>query len=128
MLIKTKLSLYFTIISAVLLLIVLLIINLLFRQHTTEDFFKALKERAIVAAQVYLEADEITDSSLLHFKEEYLNALPEEVIRMYDSTNNPAFIKDTAHYWSANRINEARRKKYIQYADKDRQVVGIRYD
>jgi signal transduction histidine kinase len=126
--IRTRLSLYFTLISAVLLLVVLLAIGVLYTNHTRNDFEQALKERAIVTAQVYLEADEISDSSLQHFKEEYLNTLPDEIIRMYDSTNHPAFINDSGFHFNSDTINLIRQKKFMSYKAREREVVGIRYD
>lgn len=126
--IKNKLSLYFTIVSAVLSLVVLIAVNMLFGKHTEDDFFRALKERAIVTAQVYLEADEISDSSLQHFKSEYLNTLPDENIRMYDSNGRAAFIKDNNENWSKSLINNIFKNKYLQYNQKEAGVVGIRYD
>ena len=125
--IKNKLSLYFTVVSAVLSLVVLLAINILFSRHTNDDFFIALKERAIVTAQVYLEADEISDSSLQHFKTEYLNTLPSEVIGMYNSEDNPVFIAAN-NSWPKHLINRIRRRKYLQFKDKSNEAVGIRYD
>jgi signal transduction histidine kinase len=126
--IKNKLSLYFTILSAVLSLLVLIAVNILFGQHTDDDFFTALKERAIVTAQVYLEADEISDSSLQHFRGEYLNTLPSEITRMYDSNANPVFIKDNNLNWPKSIINHVLNHKYLQYKDEKSGVVGIRYD
>lgn len=126
--IKNKLSLYFTIVSAVLSLLVLFSANILFSQHTDDDFFTALKERAIVTAQVYLEADEISDSSLQHFRGEYLNTLPNEITRMYDSKGNPVFIKDKNTNWPKSIIKHVFAHRYLQYKDKKSGVVGIRYD
>ena len=126
--IKNKLSIYFTLVSALLSLIVSIAVNVLFSQHTEDEFFKALKERAIVTAQVYLETDEISESSLQHFKNEYLNSLPDEIIRMYDSSGNPAFIKDNRENWPKTIINKILKDRYQQYTNKKAGVVGIRYD
>lgn len=126
--IRTKLSLYFTLISAALLLLVVVAINVLYAKHTTEDFFKDLKERAIVTAQVYLEADEISDSSLRHFKKEYLNTLPGEILRVYDSTNQPAFVKDSGYHFTPDTINLVRRNQYAEFLQGKKATVGLRYD
>jgi signal transduction histidine kinase len=126
--IRNKLALYFTIVSSILSLLVFAAINLLVDRHTKSDFFNALKERAIVTAQVYLEADEISDSSLKHFKEEYLNTLPQEVVRMYDLNGRPSFIKDDDRHWPISIINTVKKEKYLQYIQNNRAVVGIEYD
>lgn len=126
--IKNKLALYFTLLSAVLSFIVLFAVNLLYSKHTEDDFFTALKERAIVTAQVYLEADEISDSSLQHFKKEYLNTLHNEVIKMYDSNGNAEFINERNKDWPQSTIRSILKNKYLQYTSNDTAVVGIRYD
>lgn len=126
--IRTKLSLYFTLISAALLLLVVIAINVLYAKHTREDFFTALKERAIVTAQVYLEADEISDSSLNRFKEKYLNTLPAEIIRVYDSADDPTFINDSGYRFGADTINYVRQTRYAEFLQGEKATVGIRYD
>ena len=54
--IKNRLALYFTIISAVILLIALAAIFLTFSSFVKSDFYNRLSDRAKVAAQLYLEA------------------------------------------------------------------------
>ena len=119
---------YFSITSSLLMLMTMLFIYLLFSNITKNDFFQALHERAEVAAQVYLEADEISSSALKKLKEKYLVSLPHEVIRVYDSTDKQSFINETDQNWSDQVINEVRQKKYLAYQDGSKQIVGIDYD
>ena len=58
--IKNRLSLYFTAISAIVLLIVQVVICLTFQSLVKSNFYDNLMYRANVAAQLYLEADEIS--------------------------------------------------------------------
>ena len=125
--IKNRLSLYFTLIGSSALLVVLVSIYLSFYTYLHNDFFSHLKDRATVAAQLYLEADEITPDSLSHVRGRFLKALPGEIVRFYDSRNEAAFIKDDQQYWNSKIIETVRRKKYFQYDDNDSQVVGIYY-
>ncbi len=126
--IRNKLTLYFTITSSLLMLLIMTFIYLLFSNLTRKDFYNVLHERTEVAAQVYLEADEISASALEKIKEKYLISLPNEVIRMYDSTNKLSFINENNQNWDSRIINEVRAKKYLAYQEKDKQVVGIDYD
>jgi signal transduction histidine kinase len=126
--IKNRLSLYFTAISAVVLLIVQVVIFLTFSSLLKSDFYDHLMDRANVAAQLYLEADEISADSLIHVRERYLQRLPHEVIRLYDDRNAASFIKDKNQFWTSHVINAVRTRKQMQFTEGSRQTVGIYYN
>lgn len=126
--IRNRLSLAFTVISAILMMAVMTAIYLLTYSHTRADFYKALGERAVVAAQTFLEADELSAPSMQRIRSKYLDTLPGEVIRMYDSTDRASFIEDSTVYWPRSVINEVRSQHYLQYRSGSRQVVGIDYN
>ena len=119
---------YFTLTSSLLMLIIMGFIYLLFSNFTKNDFYKALHERTEVTAQLYLEADEISPASLNKIKERFVNTLPAEVIRVYDSTDELTFVKENNQNWSKQVINEVRQQKYLAYEENDKQIVGINYD
>ena len=119
---------YFTLTSSLLMLIIMGFIYLLFSNFTKNDFYKALHERTEVTAQLYLEADEISPASLNKIKERFVNTLPAEVIRVYDSTDELTFVKENNQNWSKQVINEVRQKKYLAYEENGKQIVGISYD
>ena len=125
--IRNRLSLYFALLGSGVLLVVLASIYLSFYSFVRNDFFVRLNERANVAAQLYLKADEITADSLSRVRERYLKSLPGEVVRFYDSRNSAAFIRDDQQYWDYKTIDAVRKRKYLQYTDGDHQVVGIYY-
>ena len=126
--IRNRLSLSFTITSSLLMLVIMVFIYLLFSNLTRNNFYRALHERTIVAAQLYLEADEISPSSLQKIKEKFVVTLPHEVIRVYDSTDQQSFAKDTVNNWNRDIIDEVRQKKYLSFREKDKQIVGIYYE
>ncbi|MVN21889.1 sensor histidine kinase [Mucilaginibacter arboris] len=125
--IKNRLSLYFTLISSGVLLAVFIAIYLSFVVFFRDDFYLHLKERANVTARLYLEADEISTDSLNKVRILYLNELPGEVVRIYNSDNNAEFIQDKMQYWNAAIINQVRQKGYLQFVEGNRQAVGIYY-
>lgn len=125
--IKDRLALYFTLISTLTLLAVLCAVYFMFASFMQLDFFSRLKERAIVTAKLYLEADEISADSLKRVRNQYLETLNSEVIRIYNSKNSATFIGDDQQYWSNETINRVRKQKEIQVKDGQRQVVGIFY-
>lgn len=126
--IKNRLSLYFSAISTLVLLIVEVVICLIFNSLVKTDFYSHLMDRATIAAQVYLEADEISADSLLHVRERYVKRLPDEVIRFYDDKNAASFIKDKDQYWPDAVINRVRQLKQVQFTEGNRQTVGIYYN
>jgi len=126
--IKNRLSLYFSAISTIVLLIVEVVICLIFNSLIKTDFYSHLMDRATVAAQVYLEADEISADSLIHVRERYVKRLPNEVVRFYDDKNTASFIKDKDQYWTDDVINQVRKSKEVEFAEGNRQTVGIYYN
>lgn len=125
--IRNRLSLYFTLISAGVLLVVLCTIYFAFSVFSKDEFYKKLYERAHIAALLYLEADEINADSLTRVRERYLGKLPEEIIRLYDDRNKAAFIKDKHQSWNDAIIDKVRKRDFLKYAEGDRQVTGIYY-
>ena len=126
--IKDRLALYFTLISAGILLIAMAAIFVTFTSFAKTDFYNRLMDRAKVAAQLYLEADEISVDSLNHVRERYLKAIPGEVVRFYNDKNAPSFITDKQQYWTNDVINMVRNKKQAEFPEGDRQTVGIYYN
>jgi len=126
--IKNRLSLYFTAVSAFVLLIVQVVICITFNSLLKSDFYDHLMDRANVAAQLYLEADEISADSLSHVRERYLQPLPDEVVRLYDDKNAASFIKDKNQFWTSPVINAVRRGKQMEFAEGNRHTVGIYYN
>jgi signal transduction histidine kinase len=124
---KDRLSLYFTLISTLTLLGVLCAVYFTFIKFLEADFFDRLTDRTMVTAKLYLEADEISADSLNTVRNQYLETLNGEVIRIYNAKNSATFIGDDQQYWSNETINKVRKQKKIQFLDGKRQVVGIFY-
>lgn len=124
---KDRLSLYFTLISTLTLLAVLCAVYFTFIKFLEADFFDRLTDRTMVTAKLYLEADEISADSLNTVRNQYLEALNGEVIRIYNANNSATFIGDDQQYWSHETIEKVRKNKKIQFIDGNRQVVGIFY-
>ncbi|MDT3403403.1 sensor histidine kinase [Mucilaginibacter terrae] len=122
--IRTRLSLYFMLISSGTLLLVLLALYFAVFGFLKTDFNKRLSDRVNVAAQLYLKADEIGADSLVQIQQKYLEKLPDEVIRVYNDGNKATFESSNGIYWRDTTINEVRRKGEIEYEEDNRQVIG----
>jgi signal transduction histidine kinase len=125
--IKTRLSLYFTLISSGALLVVLVALYIAVYSFFTADFYSRLTDRTNLASQLYLKADELAADSLMQIQQQYLEKLSGEVIRIYDDNNMSAFKMDHNIYWTKDIIDQVRRDKYIQYEEGRRKVVGRFY-
>src|ERR1700751_4041392 len=126
--IKDRLALYFTLLSAVILVIALAAIFATFTSFAKAGFYSRLMDRAKVAAQLYLEADEISVDSLTHVRTQYLKQIPGEVVRFYNDRDSPYFIDDQQQYWSDKVIDMVRRQKIVEFSEGARQTVGIYYN
>ncbi|QEM12949.1 ATP-binding protein [Mucilaginibacter rubeus] len=124
--IKNKLALNFSLITAGILLLILSAIFLVFYSFVRNDFYEHLNDRAKVAAQLYLEADEISSDSLGHVRERYLAKLPEERVGIYNE-HNESFLAHKNSYWTDKVIDRVRKKEHLQFAEGSRQTVGIYY-
>jgi signal transduction histidine kinase len=125
--IKDRLSLYFTLIGSGILLGVMVSLYISVYTIVRNDFYTHLNDRANVAAQVYLKADEISPDSLTQVRNRFFKNLHGEVTRIYDDRNSAAFIKDDKQYWQEKTIKDVRRYKHLEYANQNRQIVGNYY-
>jgi signal transduction histidine kinase len=126
--IRNRLALYFTLISAMIILIALATIFITFISFEKTDFYGRLMDRAKIAAQLYLEADEISADSLNHVHERFLKQMSGEVMRFYNDRNAASFITDKQQYWGSDVINRVRRQKQVEFTEGERQTVGIYYN
>ena len=126
--IRTKLTLIYTLITALLLCCLLFSIYTFISIYIRNSFYTDLHQRALITAQVYLEEDELEASHFKQIKAKFLQNLPTEVIRMYDLNNHPAFILDSSGVgFSNDLIEKTRHEKYIELEEQNRQVVGLFY-
>src|ERR1035437_645024 len=124
--IRTRLTLIYTVIIALILLFLNLYIFYFTKISIKKDFFDRLENRALVTSQMYLKEDNLPPAVFEQVRTKYVQSLPDEIPRMYDSLNRPSFIvnKDD-HAFPTEVINNTRKLKNIEYEDGDRQVVGI---
>jgi signal transduction histidine kinase len=125
--IKDRLALYFTLISTLTLLCVLTVVYFAFSKLMETEFFDRLTDRTMVTAKLYLKADEISNEALNKVREQYLEKLEGEVIRIYNARNHPTFIGDDEQFWTYKTINLVRQQGKVRFKEGNRQVVGIFY-
>jgi signal transduction histidine kinase len=126
--IKTKLSLLFTLIIALLLIALSLFIYSISKSFASNDFFYRLRMRTYAAANVYLEEDEVSNKVFKGFQKVLLEKIPDETIRLYDSLNQPAFIIDSVPpAFPITVIEKTRRDKIFKSKVNGTYTYGIFY-
>jgi len=125
--IRDRLSLQFTILSAVLLLLVLAAIYLLTAENRKIDFYGHLLDRAITNAELFLAQDNLSEEKFRDVQKKFPQTLPEEIVRIYDDKDQSVFIKDNSFQWPNSIVDQVRREKRIDYSENNRQTVGIYY-
>ena len=129
--IKTKLTLLFTLLVAILLLIINFYIYSLSKSYASNNFFYQLRDRAYATANIFLEADEAgKDKNVFNeFQRKYLEKLPGETIRVYDSLNHPTFIKDSIpNGFPIQIIEKTRIEKVFQDKENNKYTYGVFYN
>ena len=126
--IKNKLTLLFTLVIAILLMVINFYIYSLSRSYSSNQFYQLLRERAYATSNIYLEEDEVSKKIFEGFQKKFLEKLPGEVIRVYDSLDRPAFISDSGHSsFLKPVIDETRRATVYQSKENDKYIYGIYY-
>jgi two-component system, OmpR family, sensor histidine kinase ArlS len=126
--IKTRLSLQFALIVAVIILLFSVSIYFFSEKYRQHEFNSRLKEKAISTARLLIEVKEI-DSNLLQIIDRSSMKLVDERIVIYDEKNHKVFInnkKDTIED-EPELLNLIRADKEIKFTRKANECVGILY-
>ncbi|MFD2999627.1 ATP-binding protein [Pontibacter toksunensis] len=126
--IRTKLTLQFASISALILLLFSLVVYYFTSLYRQDDFFNRIDRRASVVASHLLEADEV-DARQRHLNEiSYYQELPYEAIRVLRANGELLFAKGDGRLGATPEvIDKIKQQKRLQYEQGTRQVVGIYY-
>lgn len=125
--VRDRLSLQFTLMFAILLLIVLTGIYLLESNNREISFFQKLEGRATVVGELYLAEDNMSSQSFSEVLKKYPQTLPGEHIRIYNDKYQPVFIKEDSIRWPAALIQKVIKQKRVFFDQGKQQVVGTYY-
>ena len=127
MTIRDRLSLQFTLLSALLLFVVLATTYLLTARHRRTDFQERLLDRAVTHAQLFLAEDNMSAEKFRDVQKKYPLSLPQEVVRIYDDSDKPVFIQNGSFQWPRAMIDRARTNRVMSWQDGDKFTCGIYY-
>ena len=127
--IKNKLTLQFTGLVALILLVFCCAIIYIAEYQREKDFNNKLGEKALNTVRLLLEVNEIDVELLKKLRRDYFLSLPEEFVRVYDASNNRIFKDDTFSFrLPREQIELVRRTQKESFSYNDRQIVALSYD
>ncbi|GAA3992036.1 sensor histidine kinase [Hymenobacter antarcticus] len=94
MTIRNRLTWLFVAVVAVILLAVLTTAFALQYEYGQREFRERLRDRAEVAAFIFLEKDELRTDTFREFQKRYQRTLTEEIIQIYDAQGEPRFLRE----------------------------------
>lgn len=126
--IRTKLTLQFASISALILLLFSLVVYYFTSLYRQDDFYNRIDRRATIVANHLLEADEADDRQRRRNQISYYQELPYEAIRIFRANGDLVFAKGGGNLGVSLKVLERiKQKKRLQYEQDARQVIGIYY-
>jgi len=125
--VKDKLSLQFTFMFAVLLLIVLTGIFFFEEHNRIQSFFNQLDNRAVTAAQFYLAEDNLSKESFKTVLNKFPRSLSQESIRIYGDNYKPKFIPENKVRWDSLLLKQVVKDKVVHLTRGEMQVAGLYY-
>ncbi|WP_276497339.1 HAMP domain-containing sensor histidine kinase [Pontibacter litorisediminis] len=126
--IRTKLTLQFASIFALIMILFSLMVYYFTSLYRQDDFYNRILRRAEVAARYVLEADEVGAEQQRQNMIDFYHELPHEAVRIYSNTGELMFSHGEGDLGVTPAILEQVRQQGSKEYDNDvRQVVGIRY-
>lgn len=125
--VKNRLSLQFTFMFAILLLVVLTGIYLLVEHNRLKSFMNKLDERAVTVAQFYLAEDNLSKDIFRQVAKKFPQSLTHESIRVYDDKFNSKFTREDSISWKHEFLSQIVKKKSIHLRQGETQITGIYY-
>ncbi len=128
MTIRSKLTLQFASIFALILLLFSLVVYYFTSLYRQDDFYTRIRRRTHIVARHILEADEVKATQRRQNQISYYQELPYEAIRIYKSNGDLIFSKGPGSLGvTPARLAKIKLKNSIQYEQDSRQVVGMYY-
>jgi two-component system sensor histidine kinase ArlS len=127
--IKDRLTLQFTGLVGLILLVFCCTIIYIAEYQREKDFNNKLREKALNTVRLLIEVDEIDVELLKKLRRDYFLSLSEEFVRVYDASNNRIFKDDTFSFkLPREQIELVRNIQKENFSYNNRQIVALSYD
>ncbi|RAU81717.1 HAMP domain-containing sensor histidine kinase [Pontibacter arcticus] len=126
--IRTKLTLQFAAIFALILALFSLGVYYFTSLHRKNDFYERIRQRAYITAHHLLDADELPPKARRQNQIKYYQVLPYEAVRVFKADGELLFSEGKGTLGvDAKLLNLIKTKRIVMYEEGVRQVVGIYY-
>lgn len=127
--IRTKLTLRFIFITAIIILLASVLIYVLSAEYREADFYERLMNKATNTAKLLLEVDEVDVALLRRIEQDNPASLPNEKIIVYNFRDTVLFSTDEngAIRVTESLLDEIRSKDEVRFAQGEFEVLGFLY-
>lgn len=126
---RTRLTLSFTLLFASIFFLLGIVIYYFSQLYTEKEFHERLHDRAHIAAQLYLDEDELSPRMMQRVREQFIKSLPEEQVHIYDSSRKPAFKLGEVQLVGLDKnFDKLDKEGFIEFKTHQRQWVGWKID
>lgn len=128
MTLRNRIAITFALLNFALLAIIFMVLYLLTRQYTYNEFFNRLEERAQIAAQAFLEKDELNQQIFEEVRRRHLRTLPQEQEFFYALGEEDLLPEALPEFLDASILGRIGEGEEVRYHYGQLSVAGIRYE
>ena len=126
--IRSRLTIQFTTIFAIILLFFCLTVYFYTALTRQRSFYQELVNRANIVAHVYLDANQVSKATYRRTLRKYYQTLPKEIVQMYDWSGKMVFKEGQGTFQvSPVLLNKIKEWRKIEWQKGKRQFTGIVY-
>ncbi|MGB6153629.1 MAG: HAMP domain-containing sensor histidine kinase [Pricia sp.] len=126
---RAKITAIFILLTGLFQIVIFVLIYFFYKEYTESEFYLRLKQRATIAAQAYLEKDEVTSEIYESIRLRHLQTLPDEkeALHLVDTKNKtvPSNLRDSLPEAFVKRIF---RNNYAELKIDDVFSIGLLYE
>lgn len=126
--IRTRLTLQFTSIFAIILVLFSLTVYFYTAITRSISFYDSLANRANIVAHVFLDADKVSEATYRRTLQKYYQTLPSEIVQVYNQQGKLVFKEGEGSFRLApDAITNIRQNRLIEWKEGQRQFTGLIY-
>ncbi|GGK72004.1 ATP-binding protein [Rufibacter glacialis] len=126
---RNQLTLTFTGLTTVILLVMCVIIYLVAEQFTRRQYFQRLMDRGMVAAQMYLEQDEFSAQRIQRTRRKFFQSLSDEKFAIYDQNRKLHAASDSIGIVISDKVfQQVKKEGFSEFWQGNQQGVGLWYE
>jgi signal transduction histidine kinase len=126
--IRTRLTIQFTTIFAIILILFSLTVYFYTALTRRNSFYQELVNRAHIVAHVYLDANQVSKDTYRRTLQKYYQTLPKEIVQMYDWSGKMVFREGRGQFPVSPALQQKiKEQQQVEWQQGPRQFTGIVY-